>query len=149
MKPHSIRFKVSVFMKVLLHRHHPSTESRNQQSVIYHKPGLTPSCSHKESSQCQKQHQNGCSSKYTTSAHLENSSGSTQFLDSDDNSLPIGSTEATVTVPENDDPKKREAEAIVVDTWPQPAEFISRQIIFKSPVSHFFAVSQSRHALDL
>ena len=57
MKSTSIRFKVSLLMKELLHRHHLSAELRNQQSVIHHNLGVTPSCSYRGSTQCQKQHQ--------------------------------------------------------------------------------------------
>ena len=84
MKSTTVRFKVSVLMKVLMHRHHPSSELRIQQSVIDHKLVVTPSCSYKESKQSRKQVQNWLSSEYATSEHLENSSGSAQFYYSDD-----------------------------------------------------------------
>ena len=45
-------------MKVLLRRHHPSAELRNQQAGIYHELEMTPNCSYKENIQCRKQLQN-------------------------------------------------------------------------------------------
>ena len=57
MKSASHRFKVSVSMKVLRRRHHPSAELRNQQSVTFHKLAVTLSCFHKKSMQCRKPYQ--------------------------------------------------------------------------------------------
>ena len=44
--------------------------------------------------------------------------------------------------------KEREAEHITIDKLPQPTEFRSWKISFKSEVLHFFAISQSRCAMD-
>ena len=84
MKSTLIRFKVSGLMKVLLHRHHPSEESRNQKSVIYQKLGVTPSCSYKESMQCRKQYQSWLQLRVRHQRASRNPSGSTQFFISDD-----------------------------------------------------------------
>ena len=51
-------------------------------------------------------------------------------------SLPIGRTEATVTVLVFGGPQKREAEAIIIDTWLQSTEFESWKNSSKSEVSH-------------
>ena len=56
MKSTSIRFEVSVLMKVLVHRHHPSAELQNQQSLACHKLEVSLSCSFTE--HCRTQHQN-------------------------------------------------------------------------------------------
>ena len=51
-------------------------------------------------------------------------------------SFPIERTDSTVTVPDYGGPKKKkEAEAIIIDKWPQPTEFRSWKFIFKSEVS--------------
>ena len=56
-KRSSIRFKVSVLLKVLRHWHHPWADLRSQHSVTNHKLEVTLSCFNKESIQCRKQHQ--------------------------------------------------------------------------------------------
>ena len=77
----SIRFKVPVLMKVLLHRHHPAAEIRNQQSVIYHKiwrwPRAVPA---KRAHNAQSSMTNGCSFEYNTSEQLESTTGCTQLI---------------------------------------------------------------------
>ena len=50
-------------------------------------------------------------------------------------SLQIERTEATVTVPDYGGAKKSEAEAMIIDKWPQPTEFRSWKISFKNEVS--------------
>ena len=49
-------------------------------------------------------------------------------------SLPTETTALTVTVPDCGGPLEREAEAIIFDKWPQPAEFRSWTMSFKSEV---------------
>ena len=132
MKSTSGRFKVSVLMKVLVHRHHPSAELQNQRSLAYHKLVLVLSCSNKESIQCRKQHQNWLQLRASISKSplaVNNSSLQTT-------SVPIGNTAPTVTVPDCRGPKKSEAESIIKDNWLQPTEFGSWKNIFKSEVSH-------------
>ena len=51
-------------------------------------------------------------------------------------SLPIEITAPTVTVTDDGGPKSREAEAIISNEWPQPTEFRSWNIRFKSEVTH-------------
>ena len=85
MQSTSIRFKVSVLMKVLMHRHHPSSELRNQQSDIYHKLGGEPrAVPTKRAYNADSSFRIGCSSEYSTSEHLENSSGRSQYNNYDD-----------------------------------------------------------------
>ena len=51
-------------------------------------------------------------------------------------SAPTEDTDLTVTFPSYAGPKKREAEQIIVDKWPQPTECRSWKMSFKSAVSH-------------
>ena len=60
-----------LLMKVLRHRHHPSAELQNQQTVSQHKVGVTLSFFDLESSI-------DCSSEYA-SEYFESSNGSTQL----------------------------------------------------------------------
>ena len=139
MRSTSSRFKVSVLMKVMLHRHHPSAELRNQQSGIYHKLAVTPSCSYKESIQCRKQLPNWL--QLRVYHHRGSRTLFWQYtipLFRRLTSPPIESTEATMTVPGYGRPKKKGAETIIIiiDTCLQPTEFKSWKISFKSEVSH-------------
>ena len=59
-------------------------------------------------------------------------------------SLPIESAASTVTVHNHGGPEKREAEAIIIDKWPEPTEFRSWKISVINEVS----ISQSRYATD-
>ena len=100
MKPTSIWFNVSVLTKVLLQRHNPSAEKRNQQLVIYHKLEVTPSCSHEKITQCREQHPNWLQLRGTPPA--SNSAAPSEVPNSITlmTSSPTETTAPTVAVPE-------------------------------------------------
>ena len=125
-KSTSIRFKVSVLTKVLL--------TSNQ--FIYHKGGDPRTVPTKRACNAESSFEIDCCSEYATGEHLENSGRAVHKSTTPTTSLLVEGTEATLTVPDGGGPKKRKAEAIVVDTWLQPAKFRSRKISFKSEVSH-------------
>ena len=74
-------------------------------------------------------------SEYVSSEHPEHS-GHNLNSSIPTTSLQINTTAATVTVPDNGRPRKTETETIMIDTWPQPTEFWSWKINFKSEVIH-------------
>ena len=92
-------------MKVFLHRHHQSTELLNQLSVICHK----------ESIQCPMQLQYGLQLRVRHRRASRKLQWQYTILLFRRLSLPIGSTEATVTVLDYGGHQKREADAITID----------------------------------
>ena len=135
MKPTSIRFNVSVLTKVWLHRQNPSAEKRNQQSVIYHKLEVTPSCSHEKITQCREQHQNWLQLRGTPLA--SNLSAPLAVPNSCilTTSLPTETTAPTVAVPKSGGPEKERNRRQSLLTWPRPTEFMSWKITLNSEVT--------------
>ena len=136
MKSTSLRFKVSVLMNVLLHRHHLSAEWQNQQSVICHKLGGDSELFLQREHVLPKAASKLAAAPSAAQASISKNPVTAHNSSIPTASLPIESTEAAVTVPDNRGSKKREAEAIIIDMWPQPPEFRSWKISFKSEVCH-------------
>ena len=131
-----LRFKVSMLMTVLLHRHHPSSWYRNQQSVIYHQLEVTPSRSYKRKNTMPKAASKLAAAPSTRQARISKTQVAAHNFLFRRLLLPLGSTEATVTVPDYGGPRKREAEANMIDKWRQPTEFRSWKLSFKNEFSH-------------
>ena len=98
-----------------------SSVSRITEPAIIHLP-QTGVFLQRESLQCQTQRK--LQWQYTIHSSIPTTS------------LPIERTEATVTVPDYGRPEKREAEAVIIDNWPQLTEFRSWKIRFNSEPSH-------------
>ena len=123
-------------MKVLPHRHDHSAALRNQLSVTHHELVATPSCFYRERPQYRKQLQALAATPSTPLASISKTPVAVHCSSVSTTSLPTESTEATVTVPQYEVPKKKETEASLINKWPQPIEFRSWKISFKSEVYH-------------
>ena len=122
-------------MKVLLHRHRPSAELRNQPSVIYHKLEVVSSCAYKKEHTMPKAASKLAAAPSTPPASISKNPVAVRKSSLPTTSLPTKSTEATVAVPDNAGPQKKEAEASLIEKWPQPTEFRSWKMSFRSDVS--------------
>ena len=119
-----------------MHRHHPSSELRNRQSVIYHKLGGDRELFLQREFSMPTAASKLAAVPSSPPASISKTPVAVRNATITTTSLPIESTEAPLTVLDYGGTKKIAAAAFLIDKCLQTTDFRSWTIRFKSEVCH-------------
>ena len=147
-KSTALRFKVSMLMTVLLHRHHPSSWYRNQQSVICHQPGVTPSRSYKRKNTMPKTASKLAAAPSTRQARISKTQVAVHNFSFPTTSFTTGKYRSYSDRPWLWRTQKERSRGKYDWQMASTNRIQKMEIELQKRILSFFAISQSRYAMD-